>query len=184
MRWPSSAASARCSCASIARSAVSPSIAYSTAGRSSAGVSCATCATRQCAGSSTSPLSACSSPRKSANRLDFPEPLAPIRPMRSPAYTVSSAPSTSGFAPRARVSWENRIKQRFYWLVVLILLPVAAAAQDLRARVRAELEARGLGGEALGIIANVLEHDERAPPRTPAIVSQVLRDPLAGVDAA
>ena len=35
---------------------------------------------RQCAGNSTSPLSACSSPRSSANRLVLPEPLAPIRP--------------------------------------------------------------------------------------------------------
>ena len=100
--------------------ATSPSITYSTAGRSSAGVSCATCAMRQWRGSSASPLSACSSPRSSANRLDLPEPLAPMRPMRSPAWTVSSAPSRSGFAPRREAELRktdhgrSRKSPRFY----------------------------------------------------------------------
>ena len=83
------------------RRSTSPSIAYSTAGRSSAGVSCATCATRQCAGKSTSPLSACSSPRSSANRLDLPEPLAPIRPTCSPGLSATSAPSSSDLGAAA-----------------------------------------------------------------------------------
>src|SRR5205814_10142204 len=65
---------------------------------------------RQCAGSSTSPLSACSSTRKSEKRLDFPEPLAPIRPTRSPWWRVRSALSRRTFAPRARVSCVKRIK--------------------------------------------------------------------------
>src|SRR5205085_11898316 len=72
---------------------------------------------RQCAGSSTSPLSACSSPRSNANRLDLPEPLAPMRPMRSPGWIVRSACSRSALAPRRRVACERRItlkKRRFY----------------------------------------------------------------------
>src|SRR4051812_37746115 len=105
---------------------------------------------RQCAGSSTSPLSACSSSRSIANRLDLPEPFAPITPTCSPACTVSSAPSMSGLAPRANVTWEKRIKQRFYWLAVALLVPMSASAQDLRSRVQADLDARGLGREALG----------------------------------
>src|SRR5437879_1978663 len=66
---------------------------------------------RQCEGKSTSPLSVCSSPRSSANRLVLPEPLAPISPMRSPGLRLRSAPSKSGFAPRASVTWEKRIKR-------------------------------------------------------------------------
>ena len=42
-------------------------------------------------GKSTSPSSACSSPRSSANRLDLPEPLAPIRPILSPGLSARSA---------------------------------------------------------------------------------------------
>lgn len=83
---------------------------------------------------------------------------------------------------------ENRIKQRFYWLAALALLPVTlfpvmVGAQSLRERVQSELDARGLGADGLRIISNVLEHDGRTPPRTPALVSQVLRDPLAATDA-
>jgi len=56
-------------------------------------------------------------------------------------------------------------------------------AQSLRERVQADLDARGIGADGLRIIANVLEHDGRTPPRVPPLVSQVLRDPLAGTDA-
>src|SRR5262249_36667354 len=64
---------------------------------------------RHCFGKSTSPLSACSSSRSSANRLDLPDPFAPIRPMRSPGLSETSAPSSSVFVPRRRVSCERRI---------------------------------------------------------------------------
>lgn len=90
----------------------------------------------------------------------------------------------SGFAPRANASWEKRIKQRFYWLAALVLVPFTVAAQDLRALARADLQARGLGTDALRIIANILDHEGGPPPRTPALVDEVLRDPLAGLDAA
>jgi hypothetical protein len=45
------------------------------------------------------------------------EPFAPIRPVRSPAWRVRSAPSSSGLAPRRKVTWESRItlkSRRFY----------------------------------------------------------------------
>jgi hypothetical protein len=78
---------------------------------------------------------------------------------------------------------ENRIKRRFYWLAALFFFPLAVSAQDLRERVQEVLDARGFGKDALGIIANVLAHEGRTPPRTPAIVENILRDPLAGTDA-
>jgi hypothetical protein len=94
----------------------------------------------------------------------------------------------SGFAPRDNASWEKRIKQRFYWLAALVLvpalLPLAVAAQDLRALARSNLESRGFGADGLSIISNILDHEGVPPRRTPPIVDQVLRDPLAGLDAA
>ncbi|HUQ75219.1 MAG TPA: hypothetical protein VM183_10865 [Burkholderiales bacterium] len=89
-------------------------------------------------------------------------------------------------APRARVTWEKRIKHEFYRLALAFLLvaaPIGANAQDLRQRVQSVLDARGLGKDVLGIISNVLGHEGRPPPRVPAIVDRVLRDPLAGSDA-
>src|SRR5947209_17327049 len=65
---------------------------------------------RHCGGKSTSPLSACSSPRSRPNRLDLPEPFAPIRPTRSPGLIDASAPSSSGLTPRTSVRLEKRIK--------------------------------------------------------------------------
>src|SRR6267143_1111463 len=106
---PRSSASAAASLASSERKAPSPSMAYSTAGRSSASASCATCATRHCAGKSSSPLSVCSSPRSRANRLDLPEPFAPMRPMRSPGLSATSAPSSRSLVPRMRLTCEKRI---------------------------------------------------------------------------
>jgi hypothetical protein len=85
------------------------------------------------------------------------------------------------------VTCEKRIKPRFYWLLLwfpaALWLPVAVYAQDLRASVQAELDARGLGADGLRIISNVLAHDGRTPPRAPAIVGEILADPLAGADA-
>ena len=78
---------------------------------------------------------------------------------------------------------EKRIKPRFYWLAALLLVPFAAAAQDLRSRVRADLEARGLGADALRVIQNVIEHDSSVPPRAPIVVTETLRDPLVATDA-
>ena len=72
---------------------------------------------------------------------------------------------------------------RFYWLAALVLVPVAVSAQDLRAQVQADLDARGFGADGLRIISNVIEHDSRVPPRAPPVVAQTLRDPLAATDA-
>src|SRR5207247_9627783 len=58
---------------------------------------------------SDSDLSACSSPSRSAKRLVFPEPFAPIRPILSPGLSAASAPSSSVLAPRRSVTWERRI---------------------------------------------------------------------------
>ena len=63
-----------------------------------------------------------------------------------------------------------------------LLVPLAAFGQDLRSRVTASL-AEGLGAEALRVIANILEHEGRPPPRTPVAVLDVLGDPLAGTSA-
>ena len=72
---------------------------------------------------------------------------------------------------------------RFYWLAALVLVPVAVSAQDLRAQVQADLDARGFGADGLRIISNVIEHDSRVPPRAPPVVTQTLRDPLATTNA-
>ena len=72
--------------ASTARSCASPSSTYSIAARLSAGVSWSTCAITQSRGRRNSPVSACSSSRISANRLDFPEPLAPVTPTFCPGW--------------------------------------------------------------------------------------------------
>ncbi|HWI35714.1 MAG TPA: hypothetical protein VNU64_04610, partial [Burkholderiales bacterium] len=72
---------------------------------------------------------------------------------------------------------------RFYWLAALLLVPMAVPAQDLRSRVRADLDARGLGADGLRIISNVIEYDSSVPPRAPPVVTETLRDPLVGSDA-
>ena len=56
------------------------------------------------AGRKTSPPSACSSPRSTANRLDLPEPLAPMSPVFSPGFSVNVAASKRGLMPRARLN--------------------------------------------------------------------------------
>jgi hypothetical protein len=72
---------------------------------------------------------------------------------------------------------------RFYWLAALLLVPFAVSAQDLRSRVQADLDARGLGVDGLRILSNVIEHDSSVPARAPLIVTQTLRDPLLATDA-
>ena len=91
---------------------VTPSSTNSSAGVATAGVSCATWAIVQAAGSSTSPASAWSSPRRSANKLDLPQPFGPTSPALCPACTVRLAPSSRRIAPRASVRFEMRIKGR------------------------------------------------------------------------
>ena len=81
---PSSAASARSSSASASASAVSPARTKSVAPSSVSGISWATSATRQRAGSDTSPASACSLPAKSEKSDDLPAPFRPTRPTFSP----------------------------------------------------------------------------------------------------
>ncbi len=76
----SCAASAAAIPRSTSRSSRSPSSTKSIAAAATDGVSCATCAIVQAAGSSTLPASGRSSPRISANRLDLPQPLGPISP--------------------------------------------------------------------------------------------------------
>ena len=61
-------------------------------------------------------------------------------------------------------------------------MPLAAAGQDLRSRVTASLP-RDLGPDALRVIANILEHEGPPPARTPSLVLDVLRDPLAATSA-
>ena len=51
-----------------------------------AGISCATCAITQPAGRFTEPSSLPSAPRTRENRLDFPVPLAPVRPAFCPGW--------------------------------------------------------------------------------------------------
>ena len=63
-----------------------------------------------------------------------------------------------------------------------LICPSAALGQDLRSRVTASL-ARGLGPDALRVIANILEHEGQPPARAPALVLEALRDPLAGTSA-
>ena len=72
---------------------------------------------------------------------------------------------------------------RFYWLAALLLVPFAVFGQDLRSRVQADLDSRRLGADGLRIISNVIEHDSSVPPRTPRVVTEALRDPLAATDA-
>ena len=66
-----------------------------------------------------------------------------------------------------------------------VTLRPADVARDaaLRARVDAVLARRGLGPDALAVIANVIRHDTVPPPGAPAIVSELLVRPLAAVDA-
>ena len=113
MRMPAAAscslASSSASSASSARKCVSPSIAYSIAGRSSAGVSCATWEIRHADGKSISPPSTCNSPIRRAKRLVLPAPFGPTRPIFSPGFKVASAFSNSGFVPRMSENCWKRI---------------------------------------------------------------------------
>ena len=56
----------------------------------------------------TSPASGSSSPRSSAKSVDLPTPFGPTMPTRCPACTVSEAPSSRRFAPRASVRLDRR----------------------------------------------------------------------------
>jgi len=59
-----------------------------------------------------------------------------------------------------------------------------APAQDLASRAGAALTQRGLGTDALRLIDNVLTHEFTIPPLAPPVVLDLLRNPLAAVDAA
>src|SRR3984885_10700738 len=96
-------ASACAIAARLSLSSESPSSTNSMAARGLAATSCSTWAIFNAAGRSMSPLSACNSPSMAANRLDLPEPLAPVSPTLSPRKTVNSACSKSGSGPRRRV---------------------------------------------------------------------------------
>src|SRR5882762_6869605 len=89
--------------ASTLRSSESPSNTNSIAARLLAATSCSTWAIFKFGGRSMSPRSAVSSPRIAANRLDLPQPLAPVIPTLSPRNTVKSTCSNSGSGPRRRV---------------------------------------------------------------------------------
>src|SRR5690242_18445513 len=67
---------------------------------------------------------------------------------------------------------------------LLAVLSAPVAAQDLASRANAALRERGLGPDALRLVDNVLTHEFTIPPLTPPVVLEVLRNPLAGVDAA
>jgi hypothetical protein len=60
----------------------------------------------------------------------------------------------------------------------------APAARALEARVAAILERRGLGGDALGVIDNMLRHEGPLPPLVPELVRELLARPLGTLDAA
>jgi hypothetical protein len=62
-------------------------------------------------------------------------------------------------------------------------LSAPAAPQSLATRAGSALTQRGLGPDALRLIDNVLTHEFTLPPLTPPIVLDLLRDPLAAVDA-
>src|SRR4051812_3086826 len=93
---------------SMSRNSASPSITNSSAGCSMAGVSCATWESTHRGGMETSPASAWSSPRTSANRLDLPAPFGPTRPTFCPGWTFIDASSRRTRAARRRVMLEMR----------------------------------------------------------------------------
>lgn len=70
--------------------------------RSESGVSCSTSVIRVSRGNVTLPWSASSRPAITANRLDLPEPLAPVRPIRWPGNTSSSTFSNNRRLPRRK----------------------------------------------------------------------------------
>ena len=76
-----------------------------------------------------------------------------------------------------------------FWGVVLAMLIVAGTmpahgAETLGERVRQILERRGLGADALNVIDNLVSHEGPPPPAAPALVRELLKHPLAAVDAA
>ena len=111
MRSPSSLASAASTSRCASASWVSPAMTKSVADSLVSGMSCATCARRQCAGNEKSPASSCSMPFSSANRLDLPAPLRPTRPIFSPGLSDTDALSSSTFAPRRNVRFFRMIMQ-------------------------------------------------------------------------
>jgi hypothetical protein len=73
--------------------------------------------------------------------------------------------------------------RKFCAIVAALAVAAPALAQELASRASAALVERGLGKDALRLVANVLEHEFIVPPLTPPAVLDVLRNPLAGVDA-
>jgi hypothetical protein len=61
--------------------------------------------------------------------------------------------------------------------------PPQPAGADPASRLAAVLERRGLGGDALGVIDNMLAHDGPLPPLVPALAREILARPLLALDA-
>ncbi len=55
---------------------------------------------------------------------------------------------------------------------------------SLTTRVRAVLDARGLGADGLQVIHNLIHYEGPPPPFSPPLVRELLQDPLASADAA
>ena len=70
--------------------------------------------------------------------------------------------------------------------LIFLFLTTAAWAQDaaFRVGVQEALAKRGLGRDAPGIIGNVLSHEAPPPRGVPPLVHELLKDPVAAVDAA
>ena len=109
---PSACASACTSRARALSRVWSPSSTKSVAGWSVSGSCCETSDRRQPGGMPRSPASACRRPASSANRLDLPAPLAPIRPTRSAGCRVQLAPSSTALLPRRSVMLRRVIMAR------------------------------------------------------------------------
>ena len=69
-------------------------------------------------------------------------------------------------------------------IFVLLLFAVPAVAGELENRVNEHLKERGHGPDALGLVGNVVRHEVQAPPGVPALVGELLAQPLAAADAA
>lgn len=60
----------------------------------------------------------------------------------------------------------------------------APGVADIERRIAYALEQRGLGSDALGVIDNLLRHEQSAPPLAPPLMRELLTHPPAAVDAA
>jgi hypothetical protein len=89
-----------------------------------------------------------------------------------------------------RSAREIGLRPRTFFSLIGAALAAACASlpprapDELEAKVKAILERRGLGGDVLGVMDNMLKHEAPSASHAPPLVFELLARPLVAADAA